>query len=386
MIDHIADKATGEFIITTKAEYQVIGNGALVEQLDVPGGLRRTHWRQAVPISSWLYSIGIARFVVQHDDTLRGVPMSYWAFPQDADKGIEALSRDARGSFEFFSDRVGPFVYQKLAHVEAAGMGGGTEHASNIFYGEKSVSAGNAPVVHETAHQWFGNAVTEDDWNDVWLSEGFATYFTLLYTEHARGRDAFVDGLRRSRQTVLRLERSLPDTPVVHVNLNEATTSPNNSLVYQKGAWVLHMLRDQVGPDAFWRGIRLYYQRHVNGTASTADLRRAMEQVSGQELTAFFSQWLRRAGVPALEGSWRYDAAAKTVVVIVRQTQAGAPFQFPLDVGLVASPGALPRVSTMEVTGPETTLRIPSETAPADVTLDPGTWLLAEFGAFAAGR
>ena len=156
---------------------------------------------------------------------VRGVPLSYWAFPQDADKGLAALERDARGSFEFFSDRVGPYAYAKLAHVEAAGMGGGTEHVSNIFYGEKSVTAGNAPVVHETAHQWFGDAVTENDWNDVWLSEGFATYFTLLYTEYAGGRDAFVDGLRRSRNAVLRLEKSLPNTPVVHVNLDEAATA-----------------------------------------------------------------------------------------------------------------------------------------------------------------
>src|SRR5204863_2674923 len=173
MIDHPADKATGELIVTTKADYQVVSNGVLVEQLDLPGGLRRTHWRQDVPISSWLYSLGVARFIVRQGGTVRGVPLSSWAFPQDADKGLAALEREARGPFEFFSDRVGPYAYAKLAHVEAAGMGGGTEHVSNIFYGEKGVTAGNAPVVHETAHQWFGDAVTENDWNDVWLSEGF---------------------------------------------------------------------------------------------------------------------------------------------------------------------------------------------------------------------
>ena len=184
-IDHPADKATGELIVTTRSDYQVVSNGVLVEQVDLPGGLRRTHWKQDAPISSWLYSLGVARFIVRQGDVVRGVPLSYWAFPQDADKGLAALEKDARGSFEFFSDRVGPYAYAKLAHVEAAGMGGGIEHASNIFYGEKGVTAGNAPVVHETAHQWFGDSVTENDWNDVWLSEGFATYFTLLYTEHA---------------------------------------------------------------------------------------------------------------------------------------------------------------------------------------------------------
>lgn len=381
MIDHPADKASGEFIVTTRADYQVISNGVLVEQRDLPGSLRRTHWSQTQPISSWLYSLGVAHFVVRYGDVVRGVPLSYWAFPQDEVKGLAALERDARGSFEFFSDRVGPYAYDKLAHVEAAGMGGGTEHVSNIFYGEKSVTAGNAPVVHETAHQWFGDAVTENDWNDVWLSEGFATYFTLLYTEFASGRDAFADGLRRSRDTVLRLEQSLPNTPVIHRNLDEASISPNNSLVYQKGAWTLHMLRREIGTDAFWRGIRLYYERHMNGLASTADLRAAMEQVSGQKLDGLLSQWLTRSGVPAVSGTWRYDPAAKTITVTVRQTQAGDPYRLSVDVGVTAPGNNAPTVHTIPLSGREATLTIPVTAEPASLTLDPNVSLLATFGA-----
>jgi aminopeptidase N len=382
MIDHPADKATGELIVTTKADYQVVSNGVVVEQLDLPGGLRRIHWKQDVPISSWLYSLGVARFIVRQGPIVRGVPLSYWAFPQDADMGLMALERDARASLEFFSDRVGPYAYGKLAHVEAAGMGGGTEHVSNIFYGEKSVTAGNAPVVHETAHQWFGDAVTESDWNDVWLSEGFATYFTLLYTEYAGGRDAFVDGLRRSRNAVLRLEQSMPNTPVVHVNLDESTTAPNNRLVYEKGAWTLHMLRGLIGTDPFWRGIRLYYQRHVNGVASTADLRRTMEEVSGQDLRWFFAQWLTRSGVPQVSGSWRYDAAVRQVVVTVRQTQTADPFRFALGLGISAASGSSPAIRQVQVTERESTFRIAAEAEPASVVLDPGVWLLADFGSF----
>ena len=382
MIDHPADKATGELIVTTRADYQVVSNGVIVEQLDLPGGLRRTHWKQDVPISSWLYSLGVARFIVRQGGIVRGVPFSYWAFPQDADKGLTALEKDARGSFEFFSDRVGPYAYGKLAHVEAAGMSGGTEHVSNIFYGEKGVTVGNAAVVHETAHQWFGDAVTESDWNDVWLSEGFATYFTLLYTEYAGGRDAFVDGLRRSRDAVLRLEKSLPNTPVVHANFDEAATQPNNRLVYEKGAWTLHMLRDLIGGEPFWRGIRLYYQRHMNGVASTADLRRAMEEVSGQDLRWFFEQWLTRSGVPQVSGTWRYDSAARQIVMTVRQTQAGDLFRFSLGVGVSAVSGSVPAVHQVQMTGRESTFSIPTDTEPAAVVLDPGVWLLAELGSF----
>lgn len=382
MIDHPADKATGEFIVTTRADYQVIANGALLEQVDLADGQRRTHWTQAAPISSWLYALGVARFAVRHAGIVRGVPMEYWIFPQDAEKGFALFERDGRGAFEFFSDRVGPYVYEKLAHVEAAGSGGGMEHASNIFYGEKGITAGNAPVVHETAHQWFGNAVTESDWNDVWLSEGFATYFTLLYTEHATGRDAFVEGLRRSRDTVLQLEKSQPNTPVVHVNLNEASQRPNSQLAYQKGAWALHMLRDVVGTETFWRGIREYYRRYVNGTASTDDLRRVMEQASGQDLVWFFRQWLTRSGVPAIAGTWRYDGAARQVVVTVRQTQTAEPYRLSLGVGLLQTADAPPRVRQVPITGRETTTTFPSDVEPVSVVLDPGVWVLAEFGAF----
>jgi aminopeptidase N len=382
MIDHVAEKATGEFIVTTRADYQVVANGALIEEVDLGGGRRRTHWRQDVPISPWLYAVGISRFAVRHAGLVRGVPLEYWVFPQDAEKGFALFEKDARRSFEFYADHVGPYAYQKLAHVEAAGMSGGTEHASSIFYGEKGITAGAGPVVHEVAHQWFGNAVTEHDWNDIWLSEGFATYFTLLYAEHARGRDAFADGLRRSRATVLKLEQSLPDTPVVHVNHDEAVREPTNQLVYQKGAWMLHMLREQVGTETFWRGIRDYYRRYMNATASTDDFRQVMEQASGQDLTWFFQQWLHRAGVPALAGSWRYDAAAREVVVTVRQTQAGNPFRLSLGVGLVAGDAALPIVRPMAITGRETTMRWAAPVAPAAVVLDPDVATLAEFGTF----
>jgi len=385
VIDHIADKATGEFIITTKSDYQVVGNGTLVEEADLPGGLRRTHWRQDEPIAPWLYALGVARFVVLHGPVVRGVPLSFWVFPQDAERGLPKLEKDARGAFEFFSERVGPYVYDKLAHVQAAGMGGGMESTTNIFYGEKSVAAttnNTLPIVHETAHQWFGNSVTESDWNDVWLSEGFATYFTLLYTEYAAGREAFVDGLRRSRDNVLRAEKAQPNTPVVHANFRESGDSaPNTQFAYQKGGWTLHMLRDRVGTDAFWRGIRAYYRAHMNGLATTDDLRHAMEAESGQDLRPFFTQWLTQSGVPAIEGTWHYDAAAKNVMVGIRQTQPGDPYVFPIDVAVTPASGPT-RIVRLQMQGRGVAATIAMDAEPTSVSLDPNVWLLADFGAF----
>jgi aminopeptidase N len=383
MIDHPYEKATGEFIVTTSSTYQVVANGALVEEADLPNGQRRTHWRQSAPISSWLYALGVARFAVKHAGIAHGVPHQFWVFPQDVERGYALFDRDAIASFDFFVRNVGPYAYEKLAHVQAAGLGGGTEHASNIFYGEKGIAGGNGPVVHEVAHQWFGNAVTEKDWDDVWLSEGFATYFTLLYTEHARGRDAFVDGVRRSRTTVIGLEQKSPNTPVIHRNLDEQKQRVLNNFVYQKGGWTLHMLRGLIGTDKFWTGIRTYYRRYMNANASTDDFRQVMEQASGQDLRWFFTQWLNRSGVPKIGGEWRYNGERKQVEVSLTQSQAAEPFRLPLEIELVTPPGTPPRVEKVQFNDRSATFTFAADAAPVNVVIDPNVWVLAEFAAFA---
>lgn len=381
MLDHPYDKATGEFLVTAPSHYQVVANGLLIEELDLPGGERRTHWKQSVPISSWLYTIAVARFSSHHAGTVNGIPVQTWVFPQDRSAGQTLFEDTSRRAMRFFSDQVGPYSYEKLANIQATGFTGGTEYATAIFYGEKGVAGGRGPVVHEIAHQWFGNSVTERDWDDVWLSEGFATYFDLLFTEHDAGRDAFGAGLKRSRATVLQLEQKLPDTPVIHRNLADMS-KVLNGLIYQKGGWILHMLRQEVGTETFWKAIREYYRRHQNANATTADVRAVFEQASGQPLEWFFTQWLTRPGVPKIEGSWRYDAARKVVEVTVTQSQAAAPFRIKVDVGITAKPGDLPRVEAIELTGRTATRTFPIDAAPDAVILDPATTLLMEAGTF----
>jgi aminopeptidase N len=377
MIDHPSDKATGELIVTAPAQFQVVSNGVIVEEVDLGNGARRTHWKQSVPISSWLYALGVARFDVHHAGVVQGVPLQTWVFPQDRLAGRQLFEETSRRAIDFFSTRVGPFPYEKLANVQAAGYAGGMENATTIFYGEKGVASGRGPVVHEIAHQWFGNSVTERDWDDVWLSEGFATYFTLLYTEHFEGRDAFVRDLERSRATIFETEKKLPGTPVVHRNLSDMKLVLNE-LVYQKGGWILHMLRDAVGQDAFWKGMREYYQRYRDRNASTDDLRQVFEQVSGKSLRPFFTQWLTRSGSPRLEGTWRYDAARKVVEVTVTQTQAGEPFTFPLEIAVKGATAETAATTRLSVDQAGVTGTIPVTFVPASVTFDPATTLLAE--------
>jgi aminopeptidase N len=376
MIDHPYDKATGEFIITAPAHYQVVANGLLVEEVDLPGSERRTHWRQSVPIASWLYALGMARFDVHHYDVVRGVPQQVWAFPQDRERSRELFELTGRRAFEYFSDWVGPYAYEKLGHVQAAGLSGGTEHATAIFYGEKGVASGRGPVVHEVAHQWWGNAVTEKDWDDVWLSEGFATYFTHLYAEQFSGREVFVRGLKNDINTIVQAQLKAPEQPVIHRNISDMR-GVINRFVYQKAGWVLHMLRGVMGTERFWEGIRAYYRRYRDSNASTDDFRQVMEQAAGRELSWFFDQWLKRPGMPKLAGTWQYDAGARQIALVLEQTQAGPPFRLPLEVG-VAATGGQPVIHRLELTDMHGSFTIPAGGEPATVTLDPNTWVLLE--------
>ena len=375
MIDHPYDKATSEFIITAPVKYQVVANGLLQEETDLGDGRRLTHWKQSVPIASWLNAIGVAQFSVHHDGLVRGVPHQTWVYSQERAIGPAWFETKSRQAMEFFSERIGPYSYEKLANVEAAGFGGGTEHASAIFYGEKSIleRPDTGLIAHEIAHQWFGNSVTEKDWDDVWLSEGFATYFTLLVAEHYEGRDAFVAGLKRSREQVFALEKQLPGVAVLHNNLADMKKVLNR-IIYQKGGWTLHMLRHRMGTEKFWAGIRDYYQRYRNGSATTEDFRRVMEQHSGLELSAFFQQWLARAGSPVVEGGWRYDATAKRIFIELTQTQPGEAYRLPLEIGVTID-GSI-KIEKIEFTQKQQRFEFTADKEPATVGLDPNTWVL----------
>ncbi len=256
-------------------------------------------------------------------------------------------------------------------------MNGGMEHASEIFYGERSV--GNRPafslVAHETAHQWFGDSVTEKDWDDVWLSEGFATYFALLCTEHYDGRDAFVTGLKRSRDGVFAAEKKDPGVAVVHENLSDMS-KVLNQIVYQKGGWTLHMLRGLIGTDKFWAGIRDYYARYRDSNASTSDFRKVMEQDSGVDLGWFFHQWLNRPGSPVVEGGWHYDAASKRITIELSQTQPGDAYRLPLDLGISTAGTPQTQIERIEMTQKQQRFEIAAQKEPDSVTLDPNTWVL----------
>ncbi len=374
IIDHPYDKATSEFLITAPAKYQVVG------ERPSSGRNRLGRWPPRYPLEAVHTDCSLAEchwsgpeFASRNFARIHGVPLQTWLDYQDRDNGIVTFENPSREAMEFYIDHIGAFPYEKLANVEAAGVSGGMEHASAIFYGEKSVTDKPATdlVAHEIAHQWFGDSVTEKDWDDVWLSEGFATYFTLLCAEHYQGRDAFVAGLKQSRDIVFAVENKIPGVAVRHDNLSDMK-KVLNELVYQKGGWTLHMLRGQIGTDKFWAGIRDYYRRYRDSNASTDDFRKVMEENSGVDLKWLFDQWLHRAGSPVVEGTWSYDAAAKKILVELAQKQEGDAYRLPLEIGISG------HIEKIEMTQKAQRFEIASDKEPTAVVLDPNTWVLME--------
>ena len=237
---------------------------------------------------------------------------------------------------------MGPFVYEKLANIQSNSVGGGMEAASAILYGDDSVTGERTPrwryvIVHEVAHQWFGNSVTEANWDHVWLSEGFATYFSYLFFEYADGRDFFVSEMQGVRDKVFEYYDSDPTYRLVHDNLDDMTKVTTGQ-TYNKGAWVLHMLRNEIGDEAWWAGIRHYYRKYMNAHATTDDFLKEMESACGCDLGWFFQQWLYQGGNIVLDGSWHYDPAAGTVEIELAQVQEdGSLFATDVEIGITGT-------------------------------------------------
>lgn len=382
-IDHPYDKATSEFLVTAPNHYQVVSNGLMIEETDLPGAMRLTHWKQSVPTATWLYSLGVARFAMQHVGDYQGKALQTWVYYQDRDAGFYDFAVPTKQVLEFYGDMVGPYSYEKLANIQAASVGGGMEAASAIFYGENSVTGERTTrwrnvVIHEIAHQWFGNAVTESDWDDVWLSEGFATYFTLLFREHQYGRDDFVEGLKQSRDRVRSFYEDNPDYRIVHDNLDDMSRV-TSSQTYQKGGWTLHMLRGVIGDEAFWRGIQDYYRMYRDKNASTDDFRRAMEEASGRDLSGFFQQWLYQGGSLKYEGSWSFDPESGTIEVELNQVQDdGYSFRMPVQLGIYVEGNSEPRIEILNVDHMSNRFTISVDREPAAVVLDPNMWVLMD--------
>jgi len=399
-VDHPSDKATVTFIVRAPASWNVVSNGAplspptpVPDSTDAEEGLpapsRRTwRWRTEAPLPTYTMVVGATPFTTRSLglSACGRAPLSprrdgcievtTWLFPQDTARAASSFRR-APEMVDFFTDLIGPFPFEKLAHVQAATRFGGMENSSAIFYPGQVLAAGRdieETVAHETAHQWFGDSVTEADWHHLWLSEGFAEYFQALFNEEADGEEAFRRTMEQKRREYL--ASGAAANPVIDEDREDlfALLDANN---YQKGGWVLHMLRGVLGDDVFFRAIREYYERFAYQTVLTADFRSVTEEVSDRELAWFFEQWLRQPGHPIVTSESSWDAATGTATLTLRQVQPERwpTFRLPATVQVTVADGpAVRREVEMTERTLELDLELPSE--PLEVRFDPDGWIL----------
>lgn len=381
-LDHPSEKATSEFIVKAPAHYKVISNGLLLEESDMGNNTRLTHWKQSVPVSCWLFVLGVADFAVKYVDEFNGKSIQSWVYAKNREAGFYDFNEPTKKVLEFYSSYVGPFAYEKLANIQSVNSGGGMETSSAIFYGENLITGKREErmrdvVIHEIAHQWFGNAVTETTWDDAWLSEGFATFFTLLFIENEYGKEAYTKGIIKAKKSVFDMALKMPGFSIV--SPRSAEKEPVTSgITYQKGAWVLHMLRNLVGDANFKKGIRSYYAKFYNANATTDDFRIAMEKASGKDLKSFFKQWLYQPINPAINGTWQYDAVHKKLTIQLTQTQTGdILFNVPVEIGFYKLGSSSPTILKMNIFKKQQVQTFTVNAVPGKIELDPNNILLS---------
>lgn len=371
-VDHPSDKASIEFQITAPDHYDVVATGEKIEESNLDNGYKLTVYKEPAPVAMKVVTIGVTKFASRRLGEVDGIPISAWVYPENRLDGFSDYGV-ATKVMQYFIDNIGPYSYAKLANMQAKTQWGGLENAGTIAYFENSVTGKNEVeglIAHEIAHQWFGNSASENDWNHVWLSEGFATYFAILYQESVYGDDKRKEELALDREQIIAYYEKNP-SPIVDPSITDPMKVLSTN-TYQKGGWVLNMLRHRLGDETFWKGIRAYYKKYRNANAMTIDFRTVMEQVSGEDLSDFFQQWIFTKGYPELQWDWTYKKGK--VVVNVEQHQDHHLFKFPLEIKITENGKSV--ISMVQVNGRKASFDIPVNSRPAAVQLDPNLWLL----------
>jgi aminopeptidase N len=384
--DHPSAKASVTFNVTAPTSQLVVANGSLDRVESLPNGNRVWTYNETVPIPPYCMIIAVGNFALLQPLGVSGPRLSYYVPQSDshvAEKGFGA----AAPALHMFSQVVAPYPYEKLALIVGATRFGGMENSSAIVStlfsrnGDGNLSQtfgiprGTVSLIaHEIAHQWFGDSVTESTWSDLWLSEGFATYFAGLFLQKHDGEAAFRDYMESAAQRYFDYEKKSL-TPVFDRNTENLfkLLNPNN---YEKGAWLLHMLRSRLGDEQFFKGLKAYFQAHKNSVASTEDLRAALEKASRKNLHTFFARWVYDSGHPRYELAWSWSKKPRGVKVTATQIQDGNVFTDPVEIVIVV--GNSRQTITLKPQSKQTVQFVSSALEPTEIQIDPRGLILKE--------
>ncbi len=371
--DEPSDKATSETLTTVPSDKVVVSNGSLLSVVDNGDGTSTYHWSESFPIATYLISLAISDYVEFGTD-VDGVPLRFFVRPSEL-SNAQIDFEDTGDMMSFYTSIIFPYPFEKYA-MATAPFSGAMEHQTCTTLGSNFVTGtktNQGIIAHELAHSWFGNLVTLIDTRDIWLNEGFATYFDALYTESRAGVEAFHDRIRNFHGLYINNEVIEGRFPIYDPRELFGAT------VYFKGASVLHMLRRVVGDENFFSTCREYASLFAFGNVSTLDFQAVAESFHGKSLDWFFASWIFERGYPALEYGFKStpkSGGGFTFEFALQQIQENAPiFRFPLDVVVHTDAGDLPFV--FEIDSRTERFMVDTPAPATGFTVDPDSWLLA---------
>ena len=377
--DYPNDRTTSEMLLTVPASWITISNGRLIGVKDESDGAKTWDWKQSAPLSTYLIS-AIAGNFAEKEDSWHGIPLRY-VVPRGREYEIGSSFSHTKQMLDLYSEKLDvPYPWDQYAQTFVDDfVEGGMENTSattltvseleNPALAPEDRTGSDYVESHELAHQWFGDLVTCKDWADLWLNEGFATYFEHYWNEQHHGTDDAAYEFWREQNQWFRQKR-LYSVPIVDRNSTDPERYAGN--IYTKAGWVLKMLREKLGDDDFFRALHYYLETNRGQNVVTADLQKSIEQATSTNVDEFFHQWIYRAGAPEFDVSYAYDDAAHQVKLTVSQTQRieglVGLFDVPIQVEIATASGR--KTYPIEVNQTSQTFSFPADGAPLMVLFD----------------
>ena len=369
--DHPSDKAKVEFIVTAPKKYTVVSNGKLMKKSKSKSN-STFYYKTSYEIPTKVMVIGVAEFI-QKIAQKSPFEIKSFVYPKDKYIAIKDYSIAPQVT-TFFEGMLGRYPFDKLYNVQSTTQYGGMENAGCIFYDEFSVDgkySNESLIAHEIAHQWFGNTLSETDWNHLWLSEGFATYLENVYMENKYGEDTLISLMANGRSNVLNLKNEFPNRVLVPEKVYDPITMLN-AYSYQKGAWVLHMLRKEVGDDTFFKILKDFYSKYKYSNANTDDFISIANKGSDVNVKLLLEPWLYTSDLPKYKVQWKFENGKVSGNII--QTQEGSLFIN--NVYILLEYPNIPVLKKVYINSKNQSFEFGSSTSPLNIVVDPHNHIL----------
>ena len=378
LYDYPNDKSTFEILLTVPDSLVGISNGELLSEKINKDGTKTFHWKENYPMSSYLISFVVGDYV-KVKDSFHDLPVSYWVYDENKSEAFRSFGKTP-DMISFFNKKTGvDYPYEKYDQVIIEDfMFGGmenitlTHNTDRTMHDERSIPdvSSDGLVAHELAHQWYGDLLTTRNWANIWLNEGFATFFSRQYREHNLGYDEG-EYIRFEEIKGFKGNDRWNRRPTVY-NRYFLTMDLFDSHVYAKGSLILNMLKDILGESLFWKSIQHYTKVNQYKNVETTDFKKAIEETSGKNLDWFFEQWVYKPGYPEYKVDWEYNRRTRMIELQVNQIQdLSNNSLFKMHLTILIDNGEIIR-ETIWVEGRSTHAQLSSNTMPKMVIFDEG--------------